>query len=159
MKGRRRLLSRLVIVLGGAAIAAGAAHAQGATGTVRLAFLPQIVVGQQAGGRDFRTLLDGGVVDGPVFVWQRGRGDPDVDAVPIPPVGASLERSLGPVGGAVRRHVLVRTDPNGTPRHEELDALEPAEGRGRPGRLHREPQPRLDHRHPRPGPEGLRAQG
>jgi hypothetical protein len=72
MKGRRRPLGRLVIALGGAAIAAGAAHAQGATGTVRLAFLPQIVVGQQAGGRDFRTVLDGGVVDGPVFVWQRG---------------------------------------------------------------------------------------
>jgi len=73
MKTRRRILVWLGIVLGGSLVAAALAHAQGAQGTVRLAFLPQIVVGPQAGGGDLRTVLDTGVVDQPVFFWQRGR--------------------------------------------------------------------------------------
>ncbi len=58
------------------------ARAQTAPLTVRLALLPQWSVNQHRGGAswgprgpvtpDFRTALDGGVVDRPVFWWQRG---------------------------------------------------------------------------------------
>jgi hypothetical protein len=72
MKTRRRAPVWLVIVLSGSLLAVASARAQGAAGTVRLAFLPQIVVGPQKEGGDLRTVLDTGVVDQPVFFWQRG---------------------------------------------------------------------------------------
>jgi hypothetical protein len=71
--GRAAALLSLVGLIGLALLVTGPGHAQGPSGTLRVALLPQWTIQQHGGdGPELQRALQQGVVDRTVFAWQRG---------------------------------------------------------------------------------------